>query len=105
VACVRDFGTQELNRGEEVVALVQRERDECLELEHSKDAREIEKQLQKVQADIVENGVQVQEALTEGLVREQKFGDQPLRRVVKYLPDFLSDLPVTTIYLRQAVLG
>jgi len=90
------LATQELNRREEAIVLAQRERDARLDQEHRKFTLEIEGQLQNVRADIVGNGVHVQEALrvqelvikelrsqTEDMVKEQELGDQPLRNAFK----------------------
>jgi len=94
--CAQDLATQELNRRDEAIVLAQRERDERLEQEHRKVTREMEGQLQRVKADIVANGAQVQEALrvqhlafeglrsqTEDMAKKQQLGDQPLRRAFK----------------------
>ena len=56
----------------EVMACEQRERDAHIEQEHSKVAREIERQLQKAQTDILGNEFQVQETMSaQGLAVEE----------------------------------
>ena len=96
--CAQDLATQELNRREEAIVLAQRERNERLEQEHRKVTREMEGQLQRVKADIVANGAQVQEALrvqhlaieglrsqTEDMSKRQQLGHQSLRTALKNL--------------------
>ena len=67
-----ELACQELKSLMELMACEQRERDAHIEQEHSRVARDIERQLQKAQTDILGNEFQVQETMSaQGLAVEE----------------------------------